>query len=43
MKLTVAENLSSPARKSAPERAVVRVAAIQVSWRSDENEHRANL
>jgi N-carbamoylputrescine amidase len=43
MKLTIAENLPSPARKSAPERAVVRVAAVQVSWRSDENEHRANL
>ncbi len=43
MKLTIAENLASPARKSAPERAVVRVAAVQVSWRSDENEHRANL
>ncbi len=43
MKLTIANTLESPARKYAPERAVVRVAAVQVSWRSDENEHRANL
>ncbi len=43
MKLTIANALESPARKYAPERAVVRVAAVQVSWRSDENEHRANL
>ena len=43
MKLTIAKALESPARKREPERAVVRVAAVQVSWRDDENEHRANL
>ncbi len=43
MKVTIAPKLESPARKQAPERAVVRVAAVQVSWRSDELEHKANL
>ncbi len=43
MKLTVAKTLDSPARKRAAERATTRVAAVQVSWRDDENEHRANL
>lgn len=43
MKLTIAEALSSPARTRAAERAGIRVAAIQVSWRQDANEHRANL
>ncbi|MEY4410192.1 MAG: hypothetical protein RLZ99_665 [Actinomycetota bacterium] len=43
MKVTIAPKLESPARKHAPERAEIRVAAVQVSWRSDELGHKANL
>ena len=43
MKLTIAPSLDSPARKRSPERSVLRVAAVQVSWRKDPLEHRANL
>jgi len=43
MKLTIADKLPPLSRVSAPQRGSVRVAAVQVSWRSDEREHKANL
>jgi N-carbamoylputrescine amidase len=43
MKLTIAERLDSPARKRSPERDILRVAAVQISWRADPQEHRANI
>jgi N-carbamoylputrescine amidase len=43
MKLTIAEKLPSLSRVKPEERGSVRVAAVQVSWRSDEREHKANL
>lgn len=43
MKLTIAPKLPSLSRVESPERGTLCVAAIQVSWRSDEREHKANL
>lgn len=43
MKLTVAEKLPPLSRVKSSERGSVKVAAVQVSWRSDEREHKANL
>ena len=43
MKLTFAPAPQSPARKRDPERGLITVAAVQLSWRSDENEHSANI
>lgn len=43
MKLTIAEKLPSLSRVKPEERGSIRVAAVQVSWRSDEREHKANL
>lgn len=43
MKLTVAPALPSLSRVESPQRGLLRVAAVQVSWRSDQREHKANL
>ncbi|MCF8528613.1 MAG: hydrolase [Aquiluna sp.] len=43
MKLTIAPQLDSPARKRPAERAPIRVGCVQVSWRNDPLEHKANL
>ena len=43
MKVPIAQQLDSPARKRAPERSVLRVGCVQVSWRPDPLEHKANL
>lgn len=43
MKITIAPLAPSPCRTREPERATIRVAALQVSWRSDQNQHKANL
>lgn len=43
MKLTIAEKLPPLSRVSAPERGSIRAAAVQVSWRNDKLEHKANL
>ena len=43
MKLTIAKALPSLSRTREPERAVVRVAAAQISWLEDPSEHAANI
>lgn len=43
MKLTVTKAPNSPARKREPERKIVKVAALQISFRQDLNEHLKNL
>lgn len=43
MKLTVAKSLPSLSRTRDPERAVVRVAAVQLSWNPDPLEHAKNI
>jgi len=43
MKVTIAETQPLLSRTKEPQRAKLRVAALQVSWRQDPNEHRANL
>jgi N-carbamoylputrescine amidase len=43
MKLTIANSLPSPARKEPGVRGSVKVAAVQISWRQDQMEHRSNL
>ena len=43
MKLTVAKQLTSPARVKDPERGSVRVALVQMHWQQDPNEHLAAL
>lgn len=43
MKLTIAPSLPSLSRTRDPERALVRVAAVQFSWRSDPSEHIGNI
>ena len=43
MKLTIAEALSSPARKKPAERGSVRVALVQLSWHEDAAQHEDNI
>jgi N-carbamoylputrescine amidase len=43
VKLTIAKSLPSLSRTREPERALVRVAAVQFAWRSDAAEHLTNV
>ena len=43
MKLTVAKSLPSPSRTRDPERASIRVAAVQLSWNPDPDLHAKNI
>ena len=43
MKLTISPTLPSLSRTRDPERASIRVAAMQFAWRTDPEEHRANI